>query len=236
MSEPAASDRPTPTSPSGRAWPHVRALLVALHIVAVLLLAIPDAGGVALERASWKNPTVQAELSAWAERLSTLGYHTDTATLEGDVYAVAKSWTGTLKALRVPVRPYSDYLGVRQTWRMFVAPHRHPATLHVDIEEDGQWRPIHVARSDEYDWRRGQLDHPRMRSMLFRYGWKRYDRYYRGLTRWLATQAAGDFPQATRVRIRMYGFRTPTPEEVRADAIPEGKFKQQRVFAAEDLR
>ena len=236
MSEATASDRPAPTSAWGRVWPHVRASLVALHIGAVHLLAIPDAGGVALERSSWKNPTVQAELKAWAQRLTDMGFQTDTPTLEAGAYAVAKSWTTTLKTLRVPVRPYADLFGVRQTWRMFMAPHRHPAKLHVDIEVDGQWRPIQIARSAEYDWRREQFDHPRMRSMLFRYSWKRYRRYYQGLTHWIASRAAEDFPEATRVRIRMYGFRTPTPDEVRTDSIPEGKFKQQRVFTAEKLR
>ncbi|MCA9707793.1 MAG: hypothetical protein KDK70_18220 [Myxococcales bacterium] len=236
MSEGPAADRPPTASAWARAWPHVRALLIALHIGAVVLLAIPDAGGVALSRSSWKNPTVQAELRAWAERLSSLGVQTDAATLEDDVFAAAQAWTEALATLRAPVQPYADTLGVRQTWRMFVAPHRHPAKLHVDLKEDGRWRPIQIARDDEHGWRGHQLDHVRVRAMLFRYGWARYDWYYRALAKWIATRAAQDFPAASHVRVRMYGFRTPTPQEVRTDAIPQGEFRQVLVFDAEALR
>ncbi|MEM9457097.1 MAG: hypothetical protein AAGF11_23165 [Myxococcota bacterium] len=207
-----------------------------MHIVAVVVLAIPDAGGVALSRSAWKNPTVQAELEAWAQRLSALGLKTDAATLEHDVFEVARSWTEGLAWLRAPVRPYADYLGVRQTWRMFVAPHRHPAKLHVEIEQDGQWRPIQVARSHEYRWRSHQFDHARVRSMLFRYGWKRYRRSYRAFAEWIAWRVAEDFPAASRVRIKMVGFRTPTPQEVRSGAIPEGEVRQTIVLPLEDRR
>ena len=231
-----ASDPASTPSRWARAWPHVRALLIAIHIVAVVVLAIPDAGGVALSRKSWKNPTVQAELKAWAQRLSALGLQTDAATLEQDVFEIARSWTEGLAWLRAPVRPYAEYLGVRQTWRMFVAPHRHPAKFQVDVEQDGQWRPVQVARSDQYGWRSHQLDHVRVRSLLFRYGWKRYRRFYRAFAEWIADRAAEDFPAAQRVRVRMVGFRTPTPQEVQSDAIPEGEFRQTIVLPLEERR
>lgn len=214
----------------------MRASLIAAHIIAVVGLAIPDAGGVALSRSAWQNPTVQAELKAWAERLTALGLETDTATLEHEVFSVATSWTEGLKWLRAPLRPYAELVGVRQTWRMFVAPHRHPAALHVDLEQDGRWRAIQIARSSEHDWRGHQLDHVRVRSMLFRYGWKRYRRHYRALAEWIADRAAEDFPAASRVRVRMYGFRTPTPQEVQADTIPEGRFRQSILLSLEDRR
>jgi hypothetical protein len=204
---------------------------VAAHIAAVLVLAIPDARGVASSRSAWKDPTVQAEIAAWAERLSM-----DPATLETTAYDASQTWTAAVGRLRAPVRPYSDYFGVVQTWRMFVAPDRHPAKLHVDIEEDGQWRTIHVARSDEHDWRREQFDHVRFRAVLFRYGWSRYARDYRALVGWIARRAAEDFPAATRVRVQMYGYRTPTPQEARDDAIPEGELRQTRVVPLARLR
>jgi hypothetical protein len=206
-------------------------VFVAAHITAVLVLAIPDARGVASSRSAWKDPTVQDEIAAWAERLSM-----DASTFETTAYDAAQTWTAAVGRLRAPVQFYSDYFGVYQTWRMFVAPHRHPAKLHIDIEEDGQWRPIQVARSDEHDWRGEQFDHVRFRAVLFRYGWSRYTRDYRALARWIARRAAEDFPSATRVRIQMYGYRTPTPQEVRDDAIPEGEFGQTLVVPLARLR
>ncbi len=233
------SDRPatdSTTAPRRGVWPHVRAALVAAHILAVIVLAIPDAGGVALNRASWKNPTVQAELRGWAERLSSLGIQTDAPRLEQRVYETARSWTETLAAIRRPLRPYVDIVGVRQTWRMFVAPHRHPGRLHVDIQRDGRWESIQIARSDEHDWRGAQLDHVRARAMVFRYGWKRYRRRYHRLTRWIAARAAEDFPEASHVRVRLHRFRTPTPHEVLTDSVPPGRFDQSVVLALEEFR
>lgn len=230
---------PEPNAPPSRwtrSWPHLRAALVAAHIIAVVLLAIPDASGVALSRSAWKNPTVQAELEAWAQRLSSVGIQTDTATLEQDVYEAATTWTKGLASVRAPLRPYAQYLGVRQVWRMFVAPHRHPARLHVEVGAPGDWELVYAARSDEHDWRAEQFDHVRVRAMLFRYGWKRYDRSYRRLCRWVARQAAEDFPTASHVRVRMLGFRTPTPQEVDDGDLPKGEFRQEQVIPLERLR
>ena len=220
-----ASAPPAGPDPAG-AWPHLRALLVTAHIVAVFLLALPDARGIEQSRASWNNPTVQAELAAWTRRLAALGWQTDPQTLQQDVLAVARSWNATVTTLRTPVQFYEDHLGVRQRWRMFVAPHRYPAKLHVDLLDDGRWRTIYEARSPEHDWRGAQLDQMRTRAVLFRYGWERYEREYRALARWIARRAGEDFPSAERVRIRYWGYRTPSPEEVDDDAIPPGEFRQ----------
>ncbi len=214
----------------------MRAVLVAAHLLAVIVLAIPDAGGVALRRDAWANPTVQAELEGWAERLTSWGMPIETPELEQRVYEIAQSWTQALHTLRTPLRPYRDVFGVRQTWRMFVAPHRHPGRLHIDIERDGQWRAIQIARSDQHDWRAPQLDHVRMRAMLFRYGWKRYRRRYDALTRWIATKAAQDFPEASRVRVRLFVYQTPSPSQVREGWEPEGRFSQVVTHRLEDFR
>ncbi len=204
----------------------MRAGLVLVHLLAVGLLALPDARGIEESRASWANPTVQAELRAWSSRLSAVGWQTDPTTLRNDVLAVATSWNATVTTLRTPVQPYEDLLGVRQRWRMFVVPHRYPAKLHVDILEDGRWRTVYAARSPDHRWRGAQLDDVRVRAMLFRYGWERYRREYRAFARWLARRAGEDFPSAERVRIRWWGYRTPSPREVAdGDAVP-GEFRQ----------
>lgn len=221
-STPAASSEPPIVAGP---WPHLRALLVLAHLVAVGLLAIPDARGVAVSRSAWTSPSVQAELEAWAQRLRGVGYTGDAARLQTEVLGAAESWNALVQTLQVPVRPYADAVGMRQSWRMFVAPHRYPALLHVDLMEEGQWRPLYVARSDEHDWRAAQLDHVRTRGVIFRYAWPGFGGHYRSLARWIARRAGEDFPDAERVRIRYYDYRTPSPAEARAGTVPAGEFR-----------
>lgn len=206
------------------------------HIVALILLAIPDAAGPGLRRSAWKNPTVQNELGAWAHRLRAAGWEISKEELEARMWVVAKTWTAWMVAVRAPLQPYTEYAGVRQRWRMFVAPHRHPAKLVIDVESDGQWTPIYTSRSPDLDWDHWTMDHTRMRSMLFRYAWKEYRRFYRSYARWVARRVFEDFPEASRVRVRWYGFRTPTPEEVREDRVPPGRYRQPQIFAREDVQ
>jgi hypothetical protein len=44
-------------------WPHIRTVLVTLHLIAITLLALPAPEG-GMDRQSWQNPTVQEELHA----------------------------------------------------------------------------------------------------------------------------------------------------------------------------
>lgn len=233
--EPQPAESTSDSPPTTGVWPHLRAALVAAHIVAVILLAIPDAAGPAARRSAWKNPTVQNELGAWAHRLSGLGWQVEKDALEEQVWGIATTWTRWMIALRKPFEPYTEYAGVRQRWRMFVAPHRHPARLNVDVKESGRWRTVYVARSAERDWLHWKLDHTRTRSMLFRYAWKEYRRHFRRFASWVARQAFEDFPEATDVRVRWYRYRTPTPEEVRSQSIPAGEFRSPAEFSRESM-
>jgi hypothetical protein len=203
----------------------VRAALIATHLIALVLLAVPDAKGVATDASAWRNPTVQAEFEGWARRLSAWGVAVDRDELQARAWAAAHAWNEGLGAVRDPLRPYEEIVGVRQRWRMFVAPHRHPAKLYVEIEREGTWHAVYFARSRDLRWRAGQLDHVRMRGVVFRYGWKQYASHYRALARWIAARAAEDFPSASRVRVSLYRYRTPSPQEARARALPPGELR-----------
>ena len=181
-------------------------------------MALPTPGA-GLKRAAWKDPTVQAEFATWGARLGMTAPE-----MEERLWVVARRWVALRDQITAPFQPYANAVGTRQPWRMFVAPHRYPARLHVDLEVNGLWQPVYEARSDQHVWRRRQLDHDRMRAAIFRYGWPRYEKPLRQLTFWLARHAASDFPEATRLRTRMYKYRTRSPGEVR-DGIPvQGKF------------
>jgi hypothetical protein len=237
VAAPVSRERDAAAPPPRGVWPHLRAIFVLFHITAVLVLAVPNMGGQALSRRAWQNPTVQDEFKAWAARLRGLGVDIDARALEDRLWPFARRWTKAHRWAKRPFTPYAKYAGVTQTWRMFVAPHRYPARLHIDVRaSDGTWRPVQIARSRTYDWRGAQLNHDRVRATLFRYGWANFRRPYTKLTRWLAARAAVDFPAATHLRVRMYGFRTASPEEVRRGQLPPGRYKNELVHALATFR
>ncbi|MCB9691382.1 MAG: hypothetical protein H6736_06150 [Alphaproteobacteria bacterium] len=209
---------------------HLRAVLLALHVFAVTAMALPSAGS-GLDRAAWSNPTVQEEFAAWSGRLASVGIPMDPARLQDVAYGFAVGWHRVQSAAIAPFGPYYRLCGTAQSWRMFVAPHRHPALLHVDIDRGDGWEPLYVARSSTATWRRRQLDQDRMRSAIFRYGWKAWQGRggsYEQLGVWLAKQAAHDFPDAIRLRTRFFVYRTLPPDAIRAGRAPEGEWEAER--------
>lgn len=226
-----------PVDPAPSAGAHLRAGLLALHLFAITLLALPSAGS-GLNRKAWENPTVRGELAAWTGRLNTLGIGIEQEQLTDIAWTVASGWSGVLRTATVPFQPYYRQLGTYQSWRMFVAPHRHPARLHIEIDRGRGWETLYVARSDEHAWRRRQLDQDRLRSAIFRYGWPHIQRrgVYDGFVNWLARQAALDFPDASRLRTRFFVYQTLSPEQTRAGRSPEGHFDYERVRDLDALR
>ncbi len=212
------------------AWPHIRALLVLLHCVAVFVMAFPAPGG-AMSKSAWKDPTVQGEFAAWTARLNSLGWSGTQQDLEDQLFTLSASYMDLRSSAIKPFKPYYRYAGTGQSWRMFVAPHRFPARLHIDVREHGEWRTVYVARSSEYDWMAPIFDYDRMRSATFRYAWRPFRRYYRHFCEWLAVRAREDFPDATELRVRFFKYQTPTPAQTRAGEAPEGKYISEQRFS-----
>ncbi|HZT79797.1 MAG TPA: hypothetical protein VFA26_06235 [Gemmataceae bacterium] len=206
-------------------FPHLRGLLVALHLLAVTLLALPAPEG-GMDRATWKDPTVQDELAAWAGRLDGWGVHVTPPELEDRLWQFSADYMHARETVLRPFGPYYEYCGTYQSWRMFVAPHRYPTRLHIDVHEHGEWRPAYVERDAQHDWLGRQLDSYRFRSAIFRFGWHGYERDYGRFADWVAGHAARDFPDADRVRVRLAKYRTLSPEEVREGREPEVEFVQ----------
>ncbi|MCB9766280.1 MAG: hypothetical protein H6739_41275 [Alphaproteobacteria bacterium] len=203
-----------------RLGPHLRGLFVALHLIAITMMAIPAPVG-GMSRSTWKDPTVQTEFQVWAQRFTDWGHPISTAELEDELWDFARSYIAIRnKALR-PFRPYYTYTGSTQSWRMFVAPHRYPARLEIAVEEPDGWRTVYRARDPELGWMGRVLDHDRMRSTIFRFAWKPYRRQYEQFCDWLAPYAARDFPEAPRARVMFKKYRTLSPQEVRASESPD---------------
>jgi hypothetical protein len=226
------------TTPASRGRPlgaHLLGIFVIAHLAAVVLQGIPDPG-VGLKRSAWSDKTVEQEFRVWASFFSRFGAEVTVEELQDRIWSIAKGFTDFRSALVRPFRPYRDYIGVRQPWRMFVAPHRFPTALVIDVHEEDEWRIVYADRSPEHTWRVGTFGHDRMRAAIFRYGWPSYRRIYGDFGHWVAGLAATDFPEARYVRLRMFRRRTPSPEEVRAGDIPPGEFQQQILLALERFR
>ena len=69
-----------------------------------------------------------------------------------------------------------------------------------------------------------------MRAQIFRLSWPGYEGTYARFGEWLARQAANDFPDGTRIRVRFFDYRTRTPEEVRAGVVVTGTYEQTKYF------
>ena len=175
---------------------------------------------------SWEGRTVQIKG----------GVHYDEEPFEEMVWNLATGYQGTIRVVTDPFRPYYRYFGTHQSWRMFVAPHRNPSILHIDVREGREWVPVYVEGSSEFTWMGETLDHDRVRSALFRYAWPGWTKNYRRLCDWLAIRAAADFPDASQVRFRYWKYRTPTPEQVMADERVEGRFHRRHQVDLTELR
>lgn len=202
--------------------PHLRALFVAFHLAAIVLMAIPAPSG-GMQRSTWADPTVQTEFSFWANKITGWGYAISQKELEERLWTFALEYMEVRKRVLTPFAPYINYTGSTQSWRMFVAPHRFPARMEISVRENGTWKLVYRERDAEATWLGRKLDHDRFRSAIFRFAWKPYRRYYEQFTVWTAKHAAVDFPAADAVRIGFTTRRTPDPEEVREHREPEPK-------------
>jgi hypothetical protein len=220
------------------AWPHLRGLLVALHVIAVLLMAFPAPGG-GMNRSAWKDPTVKAELSIWQERLAGLGIGEGWTydEFEQELWDFARAFTGARASVLAPFEPYHRWCGTRQSWRMFVAPHMHPARLVIRVRAADTgggtegWTVVYRQLDGDANWQEKSFESDRFRSVLFRYPWKAYRRSWAQLSLWIRDRAAEDFPSATHVDMAWHKARTPTPAERQAGVQPAVTVLHRKIHA-----
>lgn len=205
-------------------WHHLRGVLVLLHIIAVVSAAAPAPVG-GLQRVAWATPVVQAELDAWHTRLDKTGLVGDRQSFEDRLYDLARRWVKARRAALEPFQPYYRMAGTDQSWRMFVAPHTHPARLHIEVKttENGPWEVIYEQGSATATWHAHQLRYSRVRPVLFRYAWPRYRGHYRALVRWAAREVARERPDATELRAYWARQKTPSAAQVRRGIEPPTK-------------
>lgn len=206
-----------PATGRARWWPQLRAALLLLHLVAVLLAALPAPVGTD-RHSAYQTRQAQAELKRITNQLEGIGVELTPKELEDLLVDSSKQILGVRKAILAPFVPYRDLLGTRQDYRMFSGTSRMSDRLHVEVREDGAWRTVFMTRDPQYPWLRSALDHELGRSMLYRYAEPRYRKRYRAFATWLGRRAAVDFPTADRLRVEWIPSRAPSPSEARAGA------------------
>jgi hypothetical protein len=221
-------------APVGR-WAQVRAVLIAAHVIAVVVLTLPGESAM-LNARRWKTANAQDDLRRWAERLQGWGVDTDPQRLQQSLWDTATSVAAVREAIATPFQPYAAATRMKQGWAMFASPQRHPAEVHVDVFEDGAWRLVYRPHDDAHDWNHAQFEHNRFRKFFGRFAREFVRRHYDQTAHWIATAAAVDHPRATKIRVRLYRYASLPPERVRAGDTPEGRYEHPREFEAEALR
>ncbi len=210
---------PPPESPIIR---YGRVAFVVFHLLAITLVALPSVGS-GMNRSAWKSPTVQEEFQTWAARVRGLGLDVTVEELEDFLWGFASGYEQARRVALRPMRPYLEYAETSQSWRMFVAPHRYPGRLVIEVDRGDGFELLYVARSAEHGWHRRWFDHDRMRAAIFRYAWRHYRSARNAFATWVAEQVAAEDPAAERVRVKFLRYRTLDPAQARAGVIPETK-------------
>lgn len=202
---------------------HLRAALIAAHLLAMAALCIPPppAGS---SRSSIEGDVMQQIIDEWRGSVNALGFDISQDRATDLVF----SGSTQLRELRSTVqrwpRRYARLAGTSQSWSMFAYLKRRPALLSVELEQDGDWRPLYRARSAELDWQARALDSERFRAFMNRYSSHTGRKGYLHLVDWLACRAAEDFPGATQLRVEMQELRlSPPAKTLREGQIPRGK-------------
>ncbi len=166
-----------------------------------------------------RDPTVLSEAVVWSTRLRTIGIDNTPDELLAMAAQGGQRLNQFRSALLVPAGPYFRWCGTWQGWRMFVAPHRFPTRVSLEIHEGNAWRTLYREGGPE-NWYKEALRHERFRSVLFAVGWESYPVLRQRFTEFLANRAVAEFPEADAFRLRLVRERTRRPAEVlRGDPI-----------------
>lgn len=215
------------------AWPHLRALLVVLHVTAVVLAALPAPDG-AMNRKLWSEPTVRVEFEAWARRF---GVTVDE--FQGALWRVATVWMDARGVYMRPVRPYLDATGATQAWRMFAGANRFPTKFHVRVRDEGEpedaWRSVYERDHPERRWAASVFEQERFRNGLDRFGWPHYRVHFEEACTWVARRALEAFPKAAAVQCAIWRERAPSPEQAKRGEKIDGHWWAEVTRTREEL-
>lgn len=169
-------------------WPQLRAVLLLLHVVAVVAVACPapvrtpDAKG-------WKRPTVQGELRMWSNTLKGIGIEQTPQQLQAFAQTTTTSWLAYRSTLIKPFQTWLRTVAAPQGWYMFTGPDREPQRFKLDFNTRTApaFQPV-FALADEVA--APELVAPdfvhdhRVRRALFQSSWSKNNNTFRAVCRY----------------------------------------------------
>jgi hypothetical protein len=189
---------------------HARAVLVLLHVIAVLGMSLPSPEGFRSGTAL-RTARVARQVAAWENAVATVGVPVDVT------HAVILRGGGALEraedAFEEICGPYARLAGTEQSWRMFSSSPSRADRFEVWIE-DGAWRPLYRPFDPDARWRAALWEDGRVRGMIHSLGNTKFADAWKGFAESVARRARADFPTATRLRVERVPVRIPPPEEL----------------------
>lgn len=205
-------------------WPHLRAAFISFHLLAILLDASPDPS-VGMNRSAWKDPTVRREFDSWAKMLGV-----EEPVFEDFLWNTAVKTVAVRKVVMTPFTPYLRFTGTQQAWQMFVAPHRYPTRLQLQVHPNGEslkeevWQTVFEERSSTFTWHEERFGSERLRASIFRWGWPNYQEAWHRACKIFASELLAEHPEADMARCRFRKVESPSPEAIRENKVDPGKW------------
>lgn len=217
-----------------RLWPELRATLILLHVATLIVLSLP--GSYVVDRRRWETKDNQADLAQWSVRLRGMGFELTPKELDERLFSVASAYARARGHVASPFESYAQFAGTHQGWVMFSSPQRHPREIHIDlVDAFGKVRPLYRPRSDEFTWRRAQLDHDRLRKLSSRFGKGVAGAAFDDLSHWVGIHVFAEFPEAKSVRVSLYQYDLLPPADLRAGVVSHGTYETVRELTRGDI-
>jgi hypothetical protein len=217
--------------------------VVALVGYASMCLAFSTPAGSRLNnRHVWASQQNQDEFHAWAAGLRRFGFNVSGRQLQDFLWDTTNAYLEHRNRWLYPFKWLPEQLGFSQSWRMFSNPQTSPSRLWVELDQGHGFTPLFIVGSTRYTWRTDFFVHHRIRKLLGRIGRAGRAPEYNELGRWLAREAAQEFPTASSLRISVYTWKTQPPSAgYTAVSEPElgrpgGKFARRKTFALDEFR
>lgn len=197
---------------------------VVFHALAIFVSSLPTPGQ-GLNRKNWDDPTVQGEFATWANLLGV-----ETSALQDEIFGIAKAVQGGRDTLMLPFRTYLHHTGSAQSWKMFVAAHRFPTRLQIQVQHpDSRWETVFYERDPTATWRAGRFNNERLRASVFAWGWPSAKKRWASACATFASELFVERDQIVNVRCRFLKRRSPTPQEAQSGTGDEGEWVLERV-------
>lgn len=212
-----------------RALRQLRALLLLGYLAVMGLMLLPSGHRMG-SRAVWRTELIQAQFADWAAALSHFGISMTPKEFERKLWRLVRGYLSVQRPMARSLLPLGQHLGIGQSWKMFSNPQTHPSRIHIDVDRGTGFRPVYVSRSATHNWNQALFDDGRMRKLVGRIGRGGEDSPYPAFVHWTEAQIREDFPDARRLRVRLYRWRTPPPSNLLQPYDSGGHYEAQRVL------